>query len=155
MNIENDAPIRALYQRLMEGWNRGDAESFAEPFVNDADFIAFDGTHFKGKNAIIESHRPLFDKWMKGTRLVGECISIRFLNPEIALLHATGGTIMKGRAGPSPERDSIQTMVAVKRNGEWRLIAFQNTRVRPIGRNAGGTMVWFLSDWLWKFLCPR
>ncbi len=46
---------------------------------------------------------------------------------------------MRGKSVPSPERDSIQTLVATKRAGEWRLAAFQNTRVRPIGRNAAGT----------------
>ena len=56
---------------------------------------------------------------------------------------------------PSPERDSIQTLVATKRGGEWRFAAFQNTRVRPIGRDAAGTFVWILSDWLWKVISPK
>jgi hypothetical protein len=74
---------------------------------------------------------------------------VRFLSPDVALLHAVGGTVMRGKTEPSPERDSIQTLVAVRQNGEWRLAAFQNTRVRPIG-NAGTFLVWALTDWLWK-----
>jgi hypothetical protein len=70
-------------------------------------------------------------------------------------MHAVGGMAMRGKSTPSPERDSIQTLVATKHGGEWRLAAFHNTRVRPIGRHAAGTFVWILSDWLWKMLYPR
>jgi hypothetical protein len=57
---------------------------------------------------------------------------------------------MRGKSEPSPERDSIQTLVATKDGKEWRLAAFQNTRIRPMGRSAGGTFLWLFSDWLWK-----
>jgi uncharacterized protein (TIGR02246 family) len=156
MSSEKDeASVRALYEQLMDGWNQGSAEVFAAPFVEDADFIAFDGTHFKGRPEIVSSHQPLFDKWLKGTRLTGEVKAIRFLSPEIALMHAVGGTIMRNKSEPAPERDSVQTLVAVKRDGAWRLVAFHNTRVRPMGRNAGGTFVWLFSDWLWRLFQPK
>lgn len=151
----DQASVRALYSQLMDGWNKGDAEAFAAPFAEDADFIAFDGTHFKGRPEIVSSHQPLFDKWLKGTRLTGEVRNIRFLSPEVALMHAIGGTIMRNKAEPAPARDSVQTLVAAKCDGEWRLAAFHNTRVRPMGRNAGGTFVWLFSDWLWRLLRPR
>jgi len=99
--------------------------------------------------------QPLFDKWLKGTRLVGEVESVRFLSPDVALLHVLGGTVMREKSRPSPERDSIQTLVAIKRSGEWRLAAFQNTRVRPMGRNARSTFIWLFTDWLGKVFGPR
>jgi uncharacterized protein (TIGR02246 family) len=151
----DDAAVRALYQQVMDGWNQGSGDAFAAPFAEDADFIAFDGTHFKGRREIARFHQPLFDTHLKGTRLVGRVTSVRFLSPEIALVRAVGGTVMRGKSAPSPERDSVQTLVASKRRGEWRLAAFQNTRVRPIGRNVGGTFVWLFSDWLWKLFRPR
>lgn len=86
---------------------------------------------------------------------MGDVKSVRFLSPDVALMHAIGGTVLRGKSSPAPERDSIQTLVAAKSGGQWHLAAFQNTRVRPIGRNAGGTFVWLLSDLLWKLLRPR
>jgi uncharacterized protein (TIGR02246 family) len=151
----DEAAVRVLYQRTMDGWNQGSGEAFAAPFDDESDFVAFDGTHFKGRREIASSHQPLFDKWLKGTRLVGQFTSIRFLSPEVALMHATGGTVMRGKSVPAPERDSIQTLVAIKRDGERRFAAFQNTRIRPIGRNVAGTLVWMLSDWLWKVCRPK
>lgn len=61
---------------------------------------------------------------------------------------------MRGKSAPAPERDSIQTLVATRGDDGWQLAAFHNARVRPMGRNAGGTFVWLLSDWLWKPLRP-
>jgi uncharacterized protein (TIGR02246 family) len=86
---------------------------------------------------------------MKGTRLVGQVKDVRFLSPDIALMHAVGGTVMRGKSEPSPERDSIQTLVAIRQDGEWRLAAFQNTRIRPM-RNVAAFLVWTFSDLLWK-----
>ncbi|MDQ3960168.1 MAG: SgcJ/EcaC family oxidoreductase [Pseudomonadota bacterium] len=139
----------------MHGWNQGSGEAFAAAFAEDGDLIGFDGTHLKGRQEIARFHQPLFETHLKGTRLVGQVTSVRFLSPEVTLMHAAGGTVMRGKSAPSPERDSIQTLVAMRDGGEWGLAAFQNTRVRPIGRNATGTFVWVLSDWLWKLFRPK
>jgi uncharacterized protein (TIGR02246 family) len=150
VNLADEAAVRDLCQQLMDGWNRGSGADFAAAFTEDGDLVAFDGTRFKGREEIGPFHQQLFDKCMKGTRLVGQVQDVRFLGPDVALVHAVGSTIMKGKHEPSPERDSIQTLVATRQDGEWRLAAFQNTRVRPIGRNAVAFLIWTLSDWLWK-----
>ncbi len=56
---------------------------------------------------------------------------------------------------PSPARDSIQTLVAVKDGGEWLLTAFQNTRVREMSKSFSATLLWLFGDWIWKFVLPR
>jgi uncharacterized protein (TIGR02246 family) len=145
----DEAAVRDLYRELMDGWNRGSGDAFAAAFTDDGDLVAFDGTHFKGREEIAPFHQELFDKWLKGSRLVGKVKDVRFLSPEVALMHAVGSTVMRGKSEPSPERDSIQTLVAVRQGEEWRLAAFQNTRVRPM-RNAAAFLVWTLSDLLWK-----
>ncbi len=149
-SAKDEAAVRALYQELMDGWNKGIGESFAAPFAADGDLVGFDGTHLKGRGEIASFHQALFDKWLIGTRLVGEVKSVRFPTPDVALVHAIGGTVMRGKSQPSPERDSIQTLVVTRRGDEWCLAAFHNTRVRPMGRNAAGTALWLFSDWLWK-----
>jgi hypothetical protein len=80
---------------------------------------------------------------------------VRFLGDDVAVLHALGGTVLREKSTAAPERDSIQTLVAVKRNDRWQLVAFQNTRVRPIGRNHLGTLMWLVSDWLWRWCLPK
>ena len=118
----------------MDGWNSGDGNAFAAAFAEDADFVAFDGTQFKGRQQIASFHQQLFDLYLKGTRLVGKVRSVRFLTPNVAVMHAVGGTVMPGQSDLEPERISIQTLVATKRDGEWHLAAFHNSRAQYMGR---------------------
>jgi len=147
--------VRALYARAMEGWNLGSGEAFAVPFADDCDFIAFDGVRFRGREELVRAHDPLFKTHLKGTRLVGDVTDVRFLGNDVAVMHASGGTVLRGKSAPAPERNSIQTLVAIRRSGEWKVVAFQNTRVRPIGRSLRGTLLWLLSDWFWKWCLPK
>ena len=146
------AAIGALYQRAMDGWNMGSGAAFAAAWTDDGHLIGFDGTHLTSREDIARFHEPLLQTYLKGTRLVGHVTDVQVPAPDVAVLHARGGTIMRGASTPAPERDSIQTLVAVRRHEEWQLLAFQNTRVRPISRNAVGTLIWLVSDWLWKVL---
>ncbi len=151
----NETALHDLYRELMDGWNRGSGEAFAAAFTEEGDLVAFDGTHFKGRQEIAPFHQELFDKWLKGTRLVGRVESVRFLSPDVALMHAVGGTMMRGKSKPSPERDSIQTLIAVREGDQWRIAAFQNTRVRPMGRSAATFLIWAVTDWLWRTFASR
>jgi uncharacterized protein (TIGR02246 family) len=146
----DEAKIRALFEALLEDWGRGDGEAYGTRFTEDADYVAFDGTRTTGRQEISATHQRLFDIYLKGTRLTGRVLSIKFPSPDVALVHATGGTVMRGKTRPSPERDSIQTLVAVREGVEWRFAAFHNTRIRPIGSNVATFLVWAVTDRLWR-----
>jgi uncharacterized protein (TIGR02246 family) len=117
--------------------------------------VAFDGSHTRGREEISSSHQQLFDKFLKGSRLTGRIESIKFPAPDVAFVHATGGTIVRGKTEPSPERHSVQTLVAVREGDGWRFAAFHNTRVRPIGGGVRGFLIWAVTDRLWKTFGPR
>jgi uncharacterized protein (TIGR02246 family) len=151
----DEAAVRDVYRQTMDAWNQGSGAAFAAVFTEDGDLVAFDGTHFHGRQEIAPFHQQLFDRWLKGSRLVGRVTDVRFLGPDVAVMHALGGTVLRGKSAPSPERDSIQTLVVTRQAGEWRIAAFQNTRRRPIARSAAAFLVWTLSDWLWKVFRPR
>lgn len=142
--------IQALMQGLFEAWAAGDADAYADLFTEDADYIAFDGVNQKGRAAIAEGHRPLFERWLRGSRLIGSTPNIRFLAPEVALIHARGDTLLAGKATPELGRESVQTLVAVNRDGRWRFTAFHNTRSRPIQPGPGGVIAWKLADLAWR-----
>ena len=146
------AELHDLYRRVLDGWNQGSGEAFAAGWADDGHQIAFDGTHFASRAEIARFHEELFHSHLKGTRLVGRVTGVLFPASDVAVLHARGSTIMAGAAEPSPERDSIQTVVAVRRDDGWRILALQNTRVRPMGRDLLGTLWWLISDFVYKLL---
>jgi hypothetical protein len=47
---------------------------------------------------------------------------------------AVGGTVMAGQSDIDPDRNSIHTLVAVKRDGNWYFTAFQNSRAAFVRR---------------------
>jgi uncharacterized protein (TIGR02246 family) len=147
----DEAAVRGLYRQFMDAWAQGNGAGLAAVFTQDGDLVGFDGTHLKGRQEIAPFQQRLFDKWLKGTRLVGEVTDVRFLGPDVALMHAVSGTVMRGKHAPAPERDSIQTLIATREEGDdWRLAAFQNTRLRLMGSGLRAFLLWTLSDWLWK-----
>jgi len=150
----DERAIRDLFRRLLDDWARGDGNAYGSRFTEGADYVAFDGTHTRGRAGISASHQQLFDKYLKGSRLTGEIESVKFLGPDTALVHATGNTVMRGKTEPSPERVSIQTLVAVRHEGEWRFAAFHNSRIRPI---SGGPafLIWAITDKLWRLFASR
>jgi uncharacterized protein (TIGR02246 family) len=150
--MSDEEQIRALHRQILEGWNRGDGAAFAAPFREGAWFIGFDGSLFRGRQAIAEGHQALFDRWLRGSRLVAERTDVTFVSSDVAVVHATGGTIMRGKSRPAPERDSVQTLVAVRDGGKWSFASFQNTRIRPIGANVAAAVLWLLPDKLWALL---
>ena len=131
---DDEAAIRKLYQQMIDGSNSGNGDAFAAPYTDDSDFIGFDCTYMKGHQEIASFHQMLFDKFLRGSRFIGKIRSIRFVTMDVAVMIAVGGTVMAGQSDIEPERNSIHTIVAVKRNSNWYFTAFQNSRVQYIGR---------------------
>ena len=52
-STNDEDAIRSLYFQMIDGWNKGDGDSFASPFAEDGDLVGFDGTHLKGRQQIL------------------------------------------------------------------------------------------------------
>lgn len=128
------AAVQAVFDRLTDAWNRGDGAAYGALFTADADYIDVTGTHTRGGAAIGRTHQFLFDGPLKGSRL-GEngniADAVQFLAPDVALVIGGGGSRLAGQAEAPPDRQSVNTTVLVKRDGAWRIRAFQNNRVQP------------------------
>jgi uncharacterized protein (TIGR02246 family) len=120
--------IRAIHQQMIDAWNASNGETFAAPFTDDADFVVFEGTNLKGREEIATFTQHIFDTVVKGSRLEGEVKFVRFLGPELAVMHSVVRTILPGQTEASPGRDSMQLTVMMKRDGEWRGEGLMNAR---------------------------
>jgi uncharacterized protein (TIGR02246 family) len=148
----DEAAVRRLFQQLMEAWAAGDAHAYAALFTEDADYIAFDGVNQKGRTGIEAGHKPLFERFLKGSKLTGGVVAMTQLAPNVMLAHVEGSILDAGRATPNQERLSSQTLVAIKEEGQWRFRAFHNTRVRPINGGVRNLFAWLLADQMWRLL---
>lgn len=132
MSIHDDtAAITAVMDRLNETWARHDADAYGSLFTQDATYVTFVGTYYSGRSDIVGSHRVLFAKYLKGTRLAGEVADIRFLGPDTAVVTGRGDTY-KGNRVPK-KLSKVQTLTFVRESdGQWRIAAFHNTRRKPL-----------------------
>ena len=124
----------------MEGqwaaWSAGQMVREAD-FTPDSDYVTFDGTELHG----VEENRRLHGQFargaLKGSVLTGRVRRIRFITPEVAVVHSTGNLRLRFHRRPKPNRDSVQTTVMRKTPEGWKIEAFQNTRIRRRGPLAG------------------
>ena len=122
--------IAGISAAMARAWNAGDADAYAALFTEDCDYIAFDGTHLKGRQANARQHHALFDSVLNGSRLVFEgAPTVRFLGADVALMHAMGSVLMPWQDDITAKRRSNQTYVVVKQDGGWLVTAFHNTLV--------------------------
>jgi uncharacterized protein (TIGR02246 family) len=128
--------IFALGTALQDAWNRGDAAGYASLFTDDADFVAWNGSYGRGRQAIEDGHRRLFDGPLASSRMVlvddhAEAAppeSLRFLRPDVAVMVISGAVTLAGQSATGPDHESVQTFVLTKNGTGWRVAAFQNTR---------------------------
>jgi uncharacterized protein (TIGR02246 family) len=130
--VESDA-ISALYHGLLSAWNARDAAAFAAPFAEEGHVIGFDGSEMTGRAEIAATLGGIFADHQTG-RYVGTVRAVTLLAPDVALLRAVSGIIPAGQNDLNPALNAIQTLLAVRSDGQWRIVLYQNTPAQFHGR---------------------
>jgi uncharacterized protein (TIGR02246 family) len=128
-----DKNVLRIYGDLIAGWNAGDAAAMTRDFADDAGIIGFDGTEMSGRERIAAYLAGIFanHKVASFITLVRE---VRTIAPGVAVLRAEVGMVPPGGSKLIPERNAVQTLVAVESEGDWKVALFQNTPARWDGR---------------------
>ncbi len=129
----NEIEVRALYQHLLDSWNRRSADAFAASFADDGEVVGFDGSQMSGRDEIASTLRQIFADHETGS-YVSKVRGVRLLSPDIALLRAVAGLVPHGRSDIEPALNALQTLIATKHDGQWRITLFQNTPAQFHGR---------------------
>ncbi len=133
MLASDEIAARTLYQHLIDSWNRRNAEDFAALFTEDCTLIGFDGSQMTGQAEVATTLRDIFAHHLTSP-YVHIIRSVRFLDPNVALLHASVGMVPPGQAELDPNLNAVQSLVATKCDGTWRITLFQNTPAALHGR---------------------
>ena len=129
----DEAALRQLVQQLQDGWNAHDGKAFAAPFATDADYVIVNGMKIKGREEIEKGHAQIFATVYKESHNVGTVKSIRFLRPDVALVHVEWNLEFT-MGGEKRKAVAMNTIVMTKDGGKWSIAAFHNTPVQAQGR---------------------
>lgn len=121
--------VAAVIDSLADAWARGDADAYGAHFTEDASYVTFAGTRYRGRRDIVVAHRALFAGLLSGTKLASEPPEVRFLDPDVAVLVAGGDTY---KSAPPRTLTKVQTYTLVRDDGRWLVAAFHNTRRKPL-----------------------
>ena len=125
--------VIAVYLRLLEAWNARSAEAFSALFTANGSAVGFDGSQMNGRAEIAASLGAVFGHHATAA-YVARLREVRTLAPGTTLLRAVAGMVPPGTSELKPERNAIQSLVAVADDGVARIALFQNTPARFDGR---------------------
>lgn len=128
----DEAAIKAIPMQMQEGWNKGSGTDFAAPFAENADYVVVNGMHIKGRAEIAKGHDQIFSTIYKGSHNEGTVESIRFLRPDVAVVHV-GWKLKFKTPGGDQEAKARTSLVVVKNDGKWAIESFQNTPIQNFG----------------------
>jgi uncharacterized protein (TIGR02246 family) len=124
--------VRDLYERLLRAWNRRDADGYADLFADDAILVGFDGSQVAGRE--VRDHlAPIFADHPTAS-YVAKVRQVRPLGQDAVLLYAIAGMVPPGQEELKPEVNAVQTLIAERNAGDWRIVLFQNTPAQYHGR---------------------
>jgi uncharacterized protein (TIGR02246 family) len=123
---EWDAATRVLYAQLLEAWDKRNARNYALLFASDASLIGFDGSQVNGQLEIGAHVSEVFTHHQT-PRYVGIVREVRQISADTTLLRANSGLIPPGKDDIDPGLNAVQSLVAVKKGGSWKIALFQNT----------------------------
>jgi uncharacterized protein (TIGR02246 family) len=129
----SERDIRELYRQLLETWNKRNARDYALLFAPDGSLVGFDGTQVFGQ-VDIGSHLSEVFSHHQTARYVSIVREVRSLTEGAAILSAVAGMIPPDKEDINPETNAVQTMVAVRKSGAWKIAHFQNTPAAFHGR---------------------
>jgi uncharacterized protein (TIGR02246 family) len=114
--------IHAVY----DAWADGDADTFAALYTEDATVVQ-PGIHKKNQHDIRTTMAAGFAGPLKGSRVLDEPQSVRFLGPDTAVIITEGAVLLAGQTEPSPEPQVRATWILTNQDGRWLVAAYQNS----------------------------
>lgn len=122
--------VSDVLEALSSAWERGDADAYGALFTEDASYTIYVGTVYHGRRDIVESHRVLFARFLKGTKLSIGLRQVRYYGPDTAIVTSTGDTYKGSRPG---KPGKVQTFTLVRQSdGTWLIAAFHNTQRKAL-----------------------
>lgn len=131
-NARDEEAIRKIESSWQEAWNHHDMKALSALVAEDVDFITVSGVWLKSREEFEAHHARLHGMQFKDSVWATTDTQIKFLKPDVALVHVRWGIAGDRDPDGTPRqpRRGIFTQVMVKHNGQWLILASQNTNIR-------------------------
>lgn len=128
-----ESATRELYRQILEAWNKRNAREYALLFAPDGNIVGFDGTQVFGQSEI-GAHVSEILSHHQTASYVSIVREVRSVTDDVTILSGAAGMVPPGKDDINPEVNAAQTLVAVRKEGAWKIALFQNTPARLDGR---------------------
>ena len=139
---DDERALRALVARCEAAWNAGDARAWAQNMAEDVYLTSVLGDRYHGRDLLESGHRYVFDTIYKGSKIALTVEAIRFVRPDVALVHlhqrlmsrlppgaATSVARQRLMTDDMHETEARASLLVVKDGGAWQVLSFQNTGI--------------------------
>lgn len=133
MGAEGETAARALYEKLIEAWNKRNARDFALLFASDGSIVGYDGSQVDGQLAVGAHISEIFSHHQTAA-YVTIVREVRSISSDVVLLRANAGMVPPGKDELNPDRNAVQSLVAARKGAKWEIALFQNTPAAYDGR---------------------
>ena len=132
MAVSQRSQLISLYESLIKSWNNQDAKGMASLYARNGGQIGFDGSQITGPEEIEQHLAPIFRDHPTG-KFVFIVRDVRLLGDAVGLVHAIAGMVPRDGTRINSSLNAVQSMLARKQRGKWKVELFQNTPARLDG----------------------
>ena len=124
-DLKNEKLVRAVYDDLIDAWNRHDVDALSKLWAIDGDHLEPDGTLAKGRDAVTKLFRRQHDTFFKQSVLDMNLQDVWFHGDGLSIVDGTYE--LKGAKLPNgteiPPRRGHFTSVLIFEDGRWQVAA--------------------------------
>lgn len=128
---EVEKAARDLASSFTDTWNRQDGSGYGSAYWPEAELVDPTGAIWDGREAITQMHVELWQGPARNSRVDARVRRVRPLAPNVGVIDldvSVEGFAAPG-ASPAAKIEAHLKHVVEKRDGEWKIIASQNTFV--------------------------
>jgi len=128
-----ETEVRLLHQELLKAWNEKNARKMADLMAENGNLVGFDGSQIDGRQQVESVLGKIFAGHPTAA-YVAIVREVRLLSSDVALLRAVAGMVPPGQSDINPAVNAVQSLIAAKEQGRWRIALFHNTPAAFHGR---------------------
>jgi uncharacterized protein (TIGR02246 family) len=127
----DEKAVLTVAKRIQAAWKANDADAFADTFAANGSLLMRDN-QLKSREEIRAYMAAGFAGPLKGARVKGGPIEIKFLTDDVALVVTEGGVIMPGDGDEVAPANSIRATWVIRRqpDGTLELFSHQGSPVK-------------------------